>query len=148
MALTVCTGTVFALGEDVDISIGDDEDEEIVEPEIPSNVDSFENVSAGNVKVTIANNTEDLYMYNADKDTYSLVPTGPAPSGDKWGMFTNFAYPTHKLIDGEYVEIGGAYKKGAYCGDDLFPIKAIRVSISIPIIPIIIPIKHFFLLLR
>lgn len=85
---------------------------------------SFEGVAAGNVKTPISNNTEGLYMYNASKGTYSLVPTGPAPSGHLWGMFTNFAYPTHKLVGGEYVALEGAYKKGAYNGDNMFPITA------------------------
>jgi len=125
MVISTFTGSAFAIGDDVDIPITDD-DEEVIEPEIPSNVDSFEHLSAGSVKVGIENNTEGLYMYNATKNTYSLLTTGPAPSGDKWGMFTNFSYPTHKLVDGEYVEIEGAYKKGSYCGDTMFPIKAIK----------------------
>ncbi len=123
LAITACTGSVFALGEDVDIPIGDDEDEEYIEPEIPSNADSFEHLSAGSVKVAITNSTE---LFTKSGDTYKAFPTGPAPSGDKWGMYTNFAYPTHKLVDGEYVDIDPLITKGAYCGDNLFPINAIK----------------------
>lgn len=98
----------------------------ILSKNVLTSASGFESVAAGNVKADIAANTEGLYMYNSSKDTYTLVPTGPAPSGHTWGMFTNFAYPTHKLVDGEYVEIEGAYKKGSYNGDTLFPIKAIH----------------------
>ena len=124
MVISTLTGSAFALGDDVDIPIADD-DEEVIEPEIPSNVDSFEHLSAGSVKVDITNSTE---LFKKSGDAYNPFPTGPAPSGDKWGMFTNFSYPTHKLVDGEYVEIEGAYKKGSYCGDTMFPIKAIKGS--------------------
>ena len=124
MVISTLTGSAFALGDDVDIPIADD-DEEVIEPEFPSNVDSFEHLSAGSVKVDITNSTE---LFKKSGDAYNPFPTGPAPSGDKWGMFTNFSYPTHKHVDGEYVEIEGAYKKGSYCGDTMFPIKAIKGS--------------------
>ena len=101
MVITSLTGTAFALGDDVDIPIMDDEDE-IVEPEMPSNADSFEHLSAGSVKVDITASNE---LFTLSNGSYTGFPTGSAPSGDKWGMFTNFAYPTYKLVDGEYVKI-------------------------------------------
>ena len=122
MVLTTLTGTVFALGDDVDIPIMDDEDE-IVEPETPSNAESFEHLSAGSVKVDITASNE---LFTLSNGSYTGFPTGSAPSGDKWGMFTNFSYPTYKLVDGEYVKIENPNTNGAYCGDNYFPIKAIK----------------------
>ena len=121
LTCTICTGIVFAFGYDIDIPI-DDEDEEIVIPP-SSNVESFEHLNAGNVKVDITNSSE---LFIKSGDTYKAFPVGPAPSGDKWGMFTNYAYPTYKLVDGEYVTIENPSKKGTYCGDNMFPIKAIK----------------------
>lgn len=122
MVFTACTGNVFALGDDVDIPIMDD-DEDIIEPEVPSNVDSFEHLAAGSVKVDI---TPSNNFFTYSNNSYVGFPTGPAPSGDKWGMFTNFAYPTYKLVDGEYVKIENPVTKGTYCGDTHFPIIAIK----------------------
>ncbi|MEE1025717.1 MAG: GDSL-type esterase/lipase family protein [Acutalibacteraceae bacterium] len=90
-----------------------------------SDASSFESLAEGSVKVAIAN-SQDLYMYNSNKGTYSPVTTGPAPTGHTWGMFTNFTYPTHKKVGENYVEIEGATKKGAYNGDNIFQIKAIK----------------------
>ena len=122
LTFTTCMGNAFALGDDVDIPIMDDEDEEFI-PETPSGVEDFEHLNAGSVKVDITNSSE---LFTKSGDTYKPFPTGPAPSGDKWGMFTNFAYPTYKLVDGEYVEIENPSKNGTYCGDTHFPINAIK----------------------
>lgn len=107
-----------------------DGDYETLTPKIKSlnvlsDASSFESLAEGSVKAQITN-SGDLYMYNSNRDTYSPVPTGPAPTGHTWGMFTNFTYPTHKLVGSEYVEIEGATKKGAYNADTFFDIKAIR----------------------
>lgn len=86
---------------------------------------SFESLAEGSVKAAITNSQE-LYMYNSNKDTYSPVATGPAPTGHTWGIFTNFTYPTHRLVGDKYVKIEDAPKQGAYNGDNFFPINAIK----------------------
>ena len=85
--------------------------------------DSFEHLNTGSVKVGITNSTE---LFTKSGDTYKPFLTAPAPSGDKWGMFTNFSSPTHKLVNGEYVAIDSSLRKGSYCGDTFFEIKAIK----------------------
>lgn len=88
---------------------------------------SFESITKeGSVRVEITD-TESYYYKNGEN--YFLVKEGPAPTGNLWGIYSNFAYPQYEKIGEEYVAIENPVA-GAYCGDSWGYVNAVTGDYS------------------